>query len=139
MFRVDIVEEAKEEIRNLFKTDENQAGRLFAVIEELIKNCVSIDDLTYPGFECKDFNVDAIWSIQNKMLRNMWRLKIFGFTKKAKFNLRYRVIYAPDYQRNTIHILGLMERDVNYEEDKEFIAEIIRRYDCLGLSKLPRA
>lgn len=137
MFRVDIVPEAREEIRNLFKTDEIQARGINAVIGDLNKNA-SFDDLTDKNYECEDFNVDGFWSIQNKDLRNVWRIKIFGKKHSKKFPLRYRVIYAPDYQRNTIHVLGLMKRKIDYEKDKKFVAEIIRRYDKLGLVKIPR-
>ncbi|MBK6896949.1 MAG: hypothetical protein IPH06_10205 [Alphaproteobacteria bacterium] len=140
MFRVDIIEEAKKEIRELFEANKQQAGRLVVVLQELSENCTDIYDLVESGYECEDFNVDAVWSLQNKELRNVWRLKIFGFSLKGtKFNLSHRVIYAPDYKRNTIHILGLMDRDLDYEKDKEFIKEIIKRYDRLGLSRLPRA
>lgn len=140
MFRVDVIPEAKAEIQDLFEKDPEQAGRLIAVLQQISENCDDITDLTEQGFECNDFDVSAIWSVQKKDLRNAWRLKIFGFSAKGnKFVLRHRIIYAPDYIRNTIHILGLMQRDIDYEQDKGFIQEIIKRYDKLGLVKLPRA
>jgi mRNA-degrading endonuclease RelE of RelBE toxin-antitoxin system len=139
MFRVDIADEAKEEIQNLFKVDSIQARRLVVVLEELDRNEGGLENLIEDGFFCDDFDVKHVRHFQHRERKNVWRLKVFGYSeRRGDFVLDYRVIYAPDFARNTIQILGIMHQSVDYEKDKQFVAEIVRRYEQLGLPLLPR-
>ena len=138
MLRVDIISEAEQEILELLEADAEQGSRLVAVIEELTDS-YDIDDLTEQGYYFEDFNVDCFWHMQNEHQRNVWRLKIFGIDNDGSdFTLNHRVIYAPDRLRNTVHVLGIMERNLDYENDKDFIEKIKIRYDRLGLPSLPK-
>lgn len=115
------------------KADPDHGGRLFAILENLSKEDGLSDNLNMDGFRTNDFDVKYLRSfIQHKVYA--YRLKVFEETSKQghkSYPIKYRVIYAVDCARNAIHVLAIMPREVNYEQDEKFCEELVRRYKSL--------
>lgn len=61
---------------------------------------------------------------------DVWRIAVFS--PKSKL-LPYRVIYAYDRLHFDFHVLALMPREVNYDEDQAFISRLRNAYTRIGI------
>ncbi|MBV7482497.1 type II toxin-antitoxin system RelE/ParE family toxin [Bordetella sp. BOR01] len=65
--------------------------------------------------------------------RNLLRLKLWDFPEHGGALLPWRVVYAYDARSEAYHVLGVIQRDTNYETHHPHIQRILRDYDALGI------
>jgi len=65
--------------------------------------------------------------------KNILRLKFWDFPEEGGALLPWRAIYAYDAQYNAYHVLGIINRDANYDKDDTKFQRILNDYDALGI------
>ncbi|GAA0215302.1 hypothetical protein GCM10009125_00420 [Castellaniella daejeonensis] len=65
--------------------------------------------------------------------RNLHRLKIWDFPENGGGLIGWRVVYAYDGRCDSYHILGIIRRDINYDEQHPHFQRIVKDYDALGI------
>lgn len=137
MYRLEIHEHAKGDIRALLKTVPKAAYRIVALLEELEGDQDKLDRLTQQGYggspskpvKGASFNVKYWVQARNDGL-NLWRLRDFDLSNQG---LEYRIIYAFFPNESTYFILGIAEREFNYEQSHPITARIYSDYRLLEL------
>jgi mRNA-degrading endonuclease RelE of RelBE toxin-antitoxin system len=77
-----------------------------------------------------DYSVRKVVSLHRRGKR-LWRLKVLTPKGKAA---PYRVLYAFDSQQQTFYVLGILSRDIAYDETHPRIQRLIAVYDSLGIA-----
>ena len=122
----------------MFATDRRAAGIIAAYLGEIADDLYLLDSLSIHEFEEGDgkFTVSQVFYLQDRGW-NVWRLKLFALEPRHRV-LEYRVLYAFDARKKVYHVLAIMHRDQDYENDPKLIARIKNDYDRLGIYHPPR-
>jgi len=126
--------DAEDDLDRIYETDEDAAAEIEVFLEEAKNNQSTLDDLTrsgYVNYGEHPFNVKE-WVAAKKEKLNLWRLRLLWLEGDAA---KYRVIYAFDPLRWRYHILGIVNRNFNYELKNERSKKIIAAYEDLGLPR----
>lgn len=123
---------SEDELDQLWLSDEGSA----ALIEELLWQFEENDDLL--EFLCQEErHARHVPDFEVKRFQSMWRsgytvyiLKIWPEAGRA---IHHRVLYAHHPQKNSYHVLKIMQRDLNYEADKELIYTLITACKEIGI------
>lgn len=126
--------DAEDEIDALWDSDEDSA----ALIEELLcqfeespelldELCRESRHVTHdPSFEVKRFRY--MW----KQGYTIYALKVWPGDGSA---IDYRILYAHHPQKDEYHILTVMQREIDYESDKELIDRLICACEEIGIPR----
>jgi len=126
-------QDAESELEALWDTNEAVAADIVALLELLCDSQDLLDRLSKHGFV--QYNKPAIeiskWVGQQQQKRNLWRLKFVAFVNSA--SARHRIIYAFHPTQLRYYVLGILNRDFNYEPSHPISKRIIAAYDELGI------
>jgi hypothetical protein len=124
---------ALEDLASIRRADARAADMILALIQE-----AKVNQEVLESFSVRDFGAYASqrysvrpWVAQQNAGRNLWRIKIWEL---EKFGLRYRIIYAFDARVGRYYVLGIFERDFNYDESDPRTKRILASYDSIGIS-----
>ncbi len=124
--------DAEQDLESLWGTDEEAAARITVRLEHLKADQSLLDALTIQDFGNRDgepFHVTR-WIEQQRNRRNLWRLKEWDLERQG---LRYRVVYTLDPRISRYYVLGVINRDFNYESTDPRTQRIIDAYDQLDI------
>lgn len=130
MFSLQIHEDAEADLETLYRRSPRVAARILALLQEVEANQDLLDRLTQQNFgrdHTADFHV-ARWIEQWNKGKNLWRLKLWDLEDKG---IRYRVVYAFVPQHSRYHVLGIVPRSFNYEEDHPLTIRILAAREAL--------
>jgi len=123
---------AKADLEELWDSAPEVAAGIFAVLEEAKQNQAVMETLTthdFGAYQTDRYHV-SVWAAQQSKGRNLWRLKIWEFERHA---IKYRVIYAFDPRIQRYFVLGVFDRDFNYDESDARTKRVIEAYDRLDI------
>lgn len=127
-----ISKEAIADVDEIDVRDPEAADEIWALLE-LAKSSSDVLDT----FSAQDFGADARapyhvarWNAQQRVGRNIWRIKIWDL---ERIRLQYRIVYAFDALNDRYYILGVFRRDWNYLDSDPRTQRIIAAYDRLDL------
>lgn len=132
MYSLILSEGAESDLDDLWQDEETAAADIEVLLQEVQGSQYLLDMLTAHDFgahESEKFHVSKWFGQQNKG-RNLWRLKVWDLEKHG---LKYRVIYALDPRVQRYHILGIVHRDFDYDENDERTVRIFDEYDRLDI------
>lgn len=130
MYRLHIHDDAESDLEGLRKKEPQAAARFIVLFQELESDQDLLDRLTqhnYGSNESADIQISK-WFEQWNKGRDIWRLKVWDLEKKG---LYYRAIYAYKLGKREYHVLGIVPRDFNYEEQHPLSQRILRAYRAL--------
>lgn len=119
---------AEQEFDELWESDEDAAALIDALLIQLEEDPRLLDYLceedrylqTRPSFEVKRF--EHLW-------RRKYTIYILKITADDGGVVGHRVVYAHHPQRDIYYVLALMDREIDYDADKDFINRICADYD----------
>ena len=113
--------------------DEPQiAAAILALLQEAKGNQLVLDTFTshdFGAYGTEPYHV-SVWAAQQRRGRNLWRLKIWELEKHA---IRYRVVYAFDPRIHRYYVLGVFNRDFDYDESDPRTQRVLAVYDRLNI------
>lgn len=130
--------QAEADLERLWESHEGVAAAIVAFLELVRDDDEALDQLTVDGFvrnENPRINVrrwKAQWNRRRKS-RNLWRLRLLDLRSASDF----RLIYAFDPSTHRYHVLGIMPREVDYDEQHPFVQRILDDYDALDIPGYP--
>lgn len=78
-------------------------------------------------------------SFQVKRFKHMWNQGYTIYTLKVwpeyGREIHYRDLYAHHPQKDIYYILAVMQRDIDYESDKDFIGRLISEYENYSIPR----
>jgi len=125
---------ARADLETLWDEDPDAAGAIYALLQEIKGNQALLDALTTHDFGAqgtKRFHVSE-WTAQQRKGRNLWRLKVWELDEQG---IRYRVVYAFDPRIRRHFVLGIVDRDFNYDESDPRTRRILEAYDRIDIPK----
>lgn len=125
-------EAAQNDLDALWETDEDAAALIFAIVEEFQDDPELGSTLVQHGYrEITDpaYEVSKFWELWHQGL-NLYRLKFWDEDGGA---VPYRIIYAHHPPNDTIHILGIIPRKINYDTSHPTVRRICNDYERLGI------
>ena len=126
--------DAEYDLDLIYEVDEDAAADIEAFLEEAKNNRSTLDDLTRSGYiqyGDQPFDIKE-WLAAKKEKFNLWRLRLLWLEGESA---KYRIIYAFDPIKWRYHVLGIVNRNFNYELNNERSKKIIAAYEDLGLPR----
>lgn len=123
---------AQVDLDELWEVDEDSAALVFAIVEEFQDDPELGSTLVQHGYrDITDpaYDVSRFVELWHEGL-NLYRLK---FWDEEGGSVPYRIIYAHHPQNDTIHILGIIPRNINYDTNHPKIRRICDDYGKLGI------
>jgi hypothetical protein len=120
------------DISEIRKSDPDTADTIWALLQEAKHSQTVLDSLSVKNFGShgnEPYNVDQ-WVAQQRQGRNLWRLKIWEL---EHLGIRYRIVYALDPRVSRYFVLGVFDRDFNYDESDPRTKRVIVSYDSIGI------
>lgn len=130
---VELHTDAREDLRDLAKTDLEFVRKLLALIQQMNCDEKLRDRLLEHGYGQSDLDVINVkkWlRFHNRERKDLWRFKPLGL---GPVGLGHRVFYAYHWQTRCFHILAVVHRNlIDYDSPDHPLAQRIRRaYTCL--------
>lgn len=125
---------AQADLEALWDEDSDAAAAIYALLQEVKGNQALLDVLTTHDFGAHGTNRFHVseWTAEQRKGRNLWRLKIWELEDQG---IRYRVVYAFDPRLHRHFVLGIVDRDFNYDESDSRAQRILAAYDRLDIPK----
>jgi hypothetical protein len=123
---------AHADLEAIWDEDPDSAAKIYALLQEVKGSQALLDALTTHDFGAhatQRFHVSR-WLAQQRKGRNLWRLKVWGLNQHG---IRYRVVYAFDPRIHRHFILGIVNRDFDYDESDPRTRRILEAYDRLDI------
>ena len=115
----------------IWNSDPDAAAVITALLQEAKANTAVLDSFTSHDFgACQSTYHISRWAEQQRKGRNLWRLKIWELQDQPPF---YRVVYAFHPQEHIHYILGVFDRDSNYDENDARTQRVLAVYDRLDI------
>lgn len=129
-----IHDDAKEDLENLWLKDATTAALISVFLEQLEVDQTLLDALTIQDYGRRtgeNFNVSKWYEYWRKGY-GLWRLKILELEARGVY---YRIIYAFEPLISRYHVLGIIDRDFNYDSNDHRTKRILAAYDSLCIQK----
>jgi hypothetical protein len=127
-----IHDDAELDLDALWEIDEQATADIEVLLEQVQCDQELLDSLTIRDFgsdRSEHIHVDR-WVAQQRKGRNLWRFKIWDLEDRG---LQYRIVYALDPRISRYHVLGIVNRDFDYDEKHELTKRILAAYDDLAI------
>ncbi len=126
--------DAEADLEVIYQEDEDVGADIEAFLEEAKNNQLTLDNLTrrkYVEYGTWPYNVDE-WQEAKQEKYNLWRLRLLWLSGSAA---KYRVIYAFHPIEYRYYILGIVNRDFEYNLQHERSKKIIAAYVALNIPR----
>jgi hypothetical protein len=127
-----IHKDAKVDLDLIWESDPDAAATIEALLQEAKTNRELLE-----SFTCQDFGAFGVephhvtrWVEQQRKGRNLWRLKVWELEVQTPL---YRVIYAFHPQKHIHYVLGVFDRNFNYDENDARTKRVLAIYDRLDI------
>jgi len=126
--------DAEADLGRIYEEDEDAGADIEVFLEEAKNNQETLDNLTRKGYvHYGDVSFDVKeWEVAKRLKYIIWRIKFLWLEGPAA---RYRIIYAFHPKQYRYYILGIVERNFNYDLKHERSKKIIAAYDNLNIPR----
>jgi hypothetical protein len=132
VYTILVARAALRDLDEIWTVDSVAADTILALLQEAKVNQAILDSFTtqdFGAYRSADYHVDR-WVAQQQAGRNLWRLKIWELENHA---IKYRIVYALDPRISRYFVLGIFDRDFNYDESDPRTQRVLASYDSLGI------
>jgi hypothetical protein len=131
-FSIALHDDAVDDLDRIYEHDEDAAADIEAFLEEARNNQHTLDSLTRNGYvdygNCP-YNVKA-WQAAKRIRLNLWRIRLLWLTGDAD---RYRVVYAFHPVELRYYVLGIVDREFDYDLSHPISQRILNAYENLDI------
>lgn len=124
---------AESDLEAIWDHDQDSATLIVVILEELEVGGSMAQDLVRNKF--RNYAVDPSYEI--KRFAAFWRdsqtVYILKFWDYDGGLVPYRIIYAHHPQQDLVHVLAIIHRNVDYENDHSIIARVRADYERLAI------
>lgn len=133
-FSLVLHKDAEVDLDGIYEQDEDAAADIEVFLEEAKNNQETLDCLTRKGYvKYGDIPFDVTeWEATKGRKYNLWRLKLMWIESNAT---KYRVVYAFHPREFRYYILGILDRDFDYDLKHPRSRQIIAAYDALDIPR----
>ena len=127
-------DDAKADLDRIYEEDEDAGADIEVFLEEAKNNQETLDNLTRKGYVQYGewpFSVDE-WREAKCSRYNLWRVRLLWLAGAAA---KYRIIYAFHTVEYRYYILGIVNRDFEYDLKHERSQQILTAYDDLNIPR----
>ena len=122
------------DIDALWETDEDAAADIETFLDEARHNQDTLDSMTRQGYvSYGDYPYDVKeWKEAKRQRYNLWRLRLL-YLKNAAAN--HRIVYCFHPIENRYYVLGIVEREFDYDINHPKSRRILATYDALDVPR----
>jgi mRNA-degrading endonuclease RelE of RelBE toxin-antitoxin system len=131
-YSIAIHKDALDDLDRIYELDEDTAADIEAFLEEAKNNQRTLENLTRNGYvDYGEWPYDVKeWLAAKGKKLNLWRLRLLWLTGSAG---KYRVVYAFHPNEFRYYVLGIVDRDFDYDLCTETSKRIIASYEALDI------
>lgn len=126
--------DAEADLNRIYEEDEDVGADIEVFLEEAKNNQETLDNLTRKGYvqygECP-FDVTE-WEQAKRSKYILWRIRLLWLTGSAA---KYRIVYAFHPIEYRYYVLGIVERNFNYDLQHERSKQILAAYSALNIPR----
>ncbi len=126
--------DAEADLDHIYEEDEDAGSDIAVFLEEAKNNQETLDNLTRKGYVQYGewpFSVDE-WEEAKRSRYNLWRVRLLWLDGAAS---KYRIIYAFHTVEYRYYILGIVNRNFNYDLQHERSKQILAACDALNIPR----
>lgn len=126
--------DAEADLDRIYEENEDAGADIEVFLEEAGNNQETLDNLTRKGYvQYGDWPFDVKeWEKAKRLKYILWRIRLLWLEGAAA---KYRIVYAFHPVEYRYYILGIVERNFNYDLDHERSKKIIAAYDALNIPR----
>lgn len=126
--------DAEVDLDLIYEEDEDAGADIEAFLEEAKNNQETLDNLTRKGYvQYGEWPFDVTeWEEAKRLKYILWRLKLLWLEGHAA---KYRIVYAFHPIEYRYYILGIVERNFNYDLNHERSKQILAAYNALNIPR----
>lgn len=133
-YSIALHKDAEDDLDRIYEVDEDAGADIDVFLEEASNNQETLENLTRKGYvqygDCP-FSVTE-WEATKPHKYNLWRLKLLWIEGNAK---KYRIVYAFHPREYRYYVLGILEREFNYDLSHPRSKQILAAYDALDIPR----
>lgn len=133
-FSLVLHEDAEADLDLIYEHDEDAWADIEVFLEEAKNNQETLDCLTRKGYVKygdNPFNVTE-WEATKGLKYNLWRVKLMWIESNA---VKYRIVYAFHPGEFRYYVLGILDRDFDYDLNHPRSKQIIAAYNALDIPR----
>jgi len=126
--------DAEADLDRIYEENEDAGADIEVFLEEAKNNQVTLDNLTCRGYvQYGEWPYDVKeWEKAKRLKYILWRIRLLWLEGPAS---KYRIIYAFHPIEYRYYILGIVNRDFNYDLQHERSKQILAAYDTLNIPR----
>lgn len=126
--------DALADLERIRQDDEDVAADIEVFLEEAKNNQGTLDNFTRNGYvHYGEVNFDVKeWSEARRQKYNLWRIKFISVGGPL---MKYRIVYAFHPIEYRYYVLGIVEREFNYDMRHERTKKILAAYDAIDIPR----
>lgn len=120
------------DLDRLYEADEDAAADIEAFLEEAKNNQKTLENLTRNKFiDYGEWSYDVKeWQTAKRKKLNLWRLRLLWLSGDSG---KYRVVYAFHPTEFRYYVLGIVDREFDYDFSHETSRRILSAYEALDI------
>ena len=133
-YSIALHEDAEDDLDRIYDEDENAAADIETFFEEAKLNQETLDNLTRRGYVQygeSPFDVKE-WEKAKRVKYILWRIRLLWLQGDAA---KYRIIYAFHPIQYRYYVLGIVERNFDYDIKHPRAQKILAAYDALDIPR----
>lgn len=126
--------DAEEDLDRIYSENEDLGADIEAFLEEAKANQETLDNLTCKGYVHygePPFDVKE-WEKAKRLKYNLRRIRMLWLDGPAA---KYRIVYAFHPVEYRYYVLGIVDREFDYDLQHPRAKEILSAYDALGIPR----
>ncbi len=126
--------DAEADLDRIYEEDEDAGADIEVFLEEAKNNQETLDNLTRKGYvEYGEWPYDVKeWEKAKRSKYNLWRVRLLWLKGPSS---KYRIVYAFHPAEYRYYILGIVDRNFNYDLQHERSKQILAAYDNLNIPR----
>lgn len=131
-YSIALHDDVLDDLDRLYEQDEDAAADIEAFLEEAKNNQRTLENLTRDGYvEYGEWPYDIKeWQTAKRRQLNLWRIRLLWFSGAAS---RVRVVYAFHPTQFRYYVLGIVDREFDYDLSHETSKRILDAYEGLDI------
>ena len=128
--------DAEADLDRIYEEDEDAGADIEVFLEEAKNNQVTLDNLTrrkYVEYGEWPYSVDEWQETKSPRYKyNLWRIRLLWLVGSAA---KYRIVYAFHPIEYRYYVLGIVDRNFEYDPKNERSKQIFAAYDALNIPR----
>ncbi len=131
-YSITVIKEAVDELERLKVRDLDSYTSMLVLLEQFEEDESLLEELMTPG---TDFDGDP--TFEKKRYKTAWdagyNILILKFYTMDGALASHRAMIGFDSQKGKYYVLSIPAREIEYERDRDWLAELYRRYEQCGV------